>query len=333
MRNDVEYPLSIPLELFITTPRTIPVMVSIRTPKLLTPAVDITVSVVSGQVEKIEIPHELRLNWVGIENKVLYVHADNDIAIYGLNKEQFSTDGFLLYPTDVIGYEYITVSYSPTHSFTVFALASKYDNTELSIIFPDGAGRIPLRIEFLNRVFTNNDVINITLQAFQSFQCASYDQADLTGTRIVSSMPVAAFSGNVRTWVGDAQSSRDHLAVQLPPVNAYGKEFPIMPIPGRTIGDKLRVVSSLPNTDITVETYGEMTQYYFLANVSNYLEVDIASNSTTTVTSSQPVMVVQISQSQQSNEEFGDPTMIIVTATPQYLSEYVFSTPQLSRGG
>ena len=82
-----------------------------------------------------------------IEDKVIYIQADNEIAVYGLNKEKFSTDGFLAYPTDVIGYEYYTVSHSPVVSHTMFALASKYDNTHISITFPQLQDNFPIKVE------------------------------------------------------------------------------------------------------------------------------------------------------------------------------------------
>lgn len=273
----------------------------------------------------------LRLRWVQIENKVVYVQADNEIAVYGLNKEKHSTDGFLVYPTDVIGYDYYTVSHTPTNSYTVFALATKFDDTRITITFPPMQDNIPLNIAYDNRIITNNDVLNITLNAFQSFQCLTLDNADLTGTRIVSNLPIAAFSGNVRTWVG-AKTSRDHLATQLPPVQAYGKVFPIIPTPGRSLGDIVRVVSSVANTRILVESSSTMT--YEIAAAGSHVDFEIASNVSSTLTSDHPVMVVQIVQSQEktTNQE-SDPTMFIVTAISQYMFDYVFSTPQYYDGG
>jgi len=152
-------------------------------------------------VEKVELPQELRMIWVTIENKAIYIQAEEDIVVYALNKEQFSTDGFLVFPVDVIGYEYYTVSHSPTLSYTEFALATKYDNTRISILLPNRRDAKPIRVEYQGDTYSNGDWLNITLNAFQAFQCASYDNADLTGSYILSDKPVALFSGNVRTFV------------------------------------------------------------------------------------------------------------------------------------
>lgn len=292
--------------------------------------VDKTISVVSGVVEKVVLPPALRIDWINIEGKVILIEADDDIVVYGLNKETFSTDGFLVYPTDVIGYEYYTVSHSPTNSYTEFALAAKYDNTHISMRLPVRRNAIPARVEFNGQTFTSGDWINITLQSYQSFLVASYDRADLTATYILADKPIAAFSGNARTWVGESES-RDHLVIQLPPIQAFGKNFPIVPIPARTVGDMVRIVAAEAMTTIRVENKEE--KYYEIGTVEHYVDFIIPSDMCTIVTSDKPILVVQISQSQQNMSEPGDPTMLVVTAAAQFTSDYIFSTPSYKPGG
>lgn len=36
-------------------------------------------------------------------NKVILVESDKNIVVYGINKKEYSTDGFLALPTSVIG--------------------------------------------------------------------------------------------------------------------------------------------------------------------------------------------------------------------------------------
>lgn len=304
--------------------------VRVTTPKFTEQGIDITRTVVSGQVEKIELTHLIRLTWTGIEQKVVMITADSDVVVYGLNKQPYSTDGFLAYPTDSIGYHYYTVSYSPTNSNTEFAIAAFIDDTVVSMKFPKRQLGIPIRVEYEGKRYTDGDWLNITLQAYESFQCVSYDKADLTATYVTSSKPVAVFSGNIRTWVGESES-RDHLAIQLPPVEAFGKQFPIVPVPGRTTGDVIRIIAPEPVTNIRIENSG--VEYIEGGLVDNYREVVIPSDVHTTITADHPILVVQISQSQQDDAEPGDPTMLVVTATPQFASDYVFSTPQYSLGG
>ena len=271
------------------------------------------------------------MTWAGTEGKVILIESDDDIVVYGLNKEKFSTDGFLVYPTDVIGYEYYTVSHYPTSSYTEFAVAAKYDDTSISMRLPTKSQfKQPIRVELPDGTsYSNGDWLNVTLQAYEAFQCVSYDGADLTATYIIADKPVAAFSGNVRTWVGESDS-RDHLAIQLPPTQAYGKQFAVIPTPGRTVGDIIKVIAPSANTNIRVKSENELVQLesqfadlYNSFTIYNY----------TTISSNNPILVVQVSQSQQDKAEPGDPTMLAVTATPQFTADYVFSTPQYSNGG
>lgn len=55
MRNYVNEPLNVPLELFITTPRTIPVQITVTTQGFTEAPVNIRTTVVSGQVEKVTV--------------------------------------------------------------------------------------------------------------------------------------------------------------------------------------------------------------------------------------------------------------------------------------
>lgn len=300
------------------------------TPKYAEENVDITTTVVSGVVEKVVVPAGLRMNWIDIEGKVVFVQADDEVIVYALNKERFSTDGFLVYPVDVIGYEYFTVSYTPTNSYTEFAIGARYDDTQVSMRLPNRRNSIPIRVEWLGETYSNGDWINITLQAFESFQCASYDKADLTATYISSDKPIAVFSGNARTWVGESPS-RDHLAIQLPPVQAYGMRFPIVPVPARTVGDIVRVVAVEDMTTITVTMDDE--QYYEIGTREHYVEFVVPSDNFTFVMSDKPILVTQISQSQQEKSEPGDPTMLVVTSSSQYTADYVFTTPSSSIDG
>ena len=302
----------------------------ITTPKYPQRISEIVTTVVSGQVEKIELSYLLRMSWTGIEDKVILIQADDEVVVYGLNKERYSSDGFLAYPTDVIGYEYYTVSHVPSNGNTEFAIAASYDDTMISIRFPDRRLGIPIRVEYDGRTYRGGDVLNFTLQSYQAFQCISYDKADLTGSYIVSDKPVAVFSGNVRTWVGESDS-RDHLALQLPPTQAYGKQFPIIPTPNRSVGDVIKVIASVPGTNVRVENTA--LTWYEIGTMDNYLDFIIPSDSYTTISADQPVLVVQIAQSQQELSEPGDPTMLAVTATPQFTADYVFSTPKYSNGG
>lgn len=67
--------------------------------------------------ENIEIfsnlPVSLRQTGSGIATKFIAIEADADVIVYGINKQTWSTDGFLAFPVDVVGSEYYTSHYWP----------------------------------------------------------------------------------------------------------------------------------------------------------------------------------------------------------------------------
>ena len=77
------------------------------------------------------------------------------------------------------------------------------------------------------------------LSLFPCQQIQSSD--DLTGVRILSSRPVAVFSGTMWTSVG-VEFMGDHMVEQLPPVVSWGAEFYTMPVATRLQGDIFRII-------------------------------------------------------------------------------------------
>lgn len=61
----------------------------------------------------------------------IYLSSDVDLVVFGINKEEFSADGFLALPTKSLGYEYYTVSYARPTVKTQFGIAATMDNTEV----------------------------------------------------------------------------------------------------------------------------------------------------------------------------------------------------------
>ena len=53
--------------------------------------------------------------------------------MYGVNKELFSNDGFLVYPENSLGTNYYTCSWAPSTLDTEFAVVATQDNTNVSI--------------------------------------------------------------------------------------------------------------------------------------------------------------------------------------------------------
>ena len=59
-----------------------------------------------GSVKKFNIPYTLREKGTTLSSKSLFITADADIVVYGVNKEIYSADAFLALPLDVLGKNY-----------------------------------------------------------------------------------------------------------------------------------------------------------------------------------------------------------------------------------
>ena len=54
-----------------------------------------------------------------------------EIVVYGVNKEKFSNDAFLVYPESSLGTDHYTCSWSPSTLPTEFAVVATQDNTRV----------------------------------------------------------------------------------------------------------------------------------------------------------------------------------------------------------
>ncbi|XP_013383271.1 uncharacterized protein LOC106153735 isoform X14 [Lingula anatina] len=321
------------LELFIATFSTQAVQVEVRTPRFVYPSESRSATVNPDQVVSIPISANLRSEGNDVTTKAVQVTATGDISVYGVNKKKFSSDAFLAFPTDVLGTEYFTVSYSPATIATEFGVVGLQDGTTVTLEFPSPPGQT-ISVSLGGRTFSNGDMYQLTMNRFDTLHVQS--TSDLTGTRITSSQNVAAFSGNVRTSIGSG-NSRDHLSEQIPPVYAWGREFATVPIPARTTGDYFRVVASRDNTNIllryTSSGGGSVSkEAVTITKAGGYFEKIVPSTNYVHLLSDKPVLLVQFVASQLSESEPADPSMIIVPPMEQYAFKYSFSTPVYSGG-
>lgn len=329
MANEVETPLNGPMEIFVTSSKP-NVSVTVSTPLYSADGWDgVSVVLNANEVQKITVPNGIK-SPIGTAkgNLGVLVTATEDIVVYGVNLERFSSDAFLALPVKALGYQYYAVTYFPATTSCEIGVVATSDRTKITFTLPN-FGR-PVNVEYNNDTYGNGQTFEVTLNKYETFHIQSPN--DLTGTEITSTKPIAVFSGNQRTSVGSGVS-RDHLVEQLPPTNAWGKEFATVPIPGRTTGDVFKIVTS-NTSNIQIVRSGQSAENRVISGSGNYLELNIDSDEYTKIVSDQPVLVVQIvkSQTDASTPEKADPSMIIIPPIEQYKDSYTLSTPLYSGG-
>lgn len=279
------------------------------------------VSIPRGQVRKIEIPVELRMKESSLTKQGIFITSNDDVIVYGINKDEYSTDGFLALPINTLGKEYYTVAYSPARYATEIAIAGIEDKTTVSITFTDYNIKVP----YQGIVYRHDETLKVELDRYSTLQLQS-TQGDLTGTYIVSDKPIAVFSGNIRTNVGEG-GSRDHLVEMIPPVKSWGSNFASVPIPNRSTGDVFRVIASHDYTVVTL-IHQQGTQSYAIDKAGEYKQFEVPSTVFCYIVSNHPILLVQIVYSQVNFNEAADPSMMLVPAFEQYTNNYHFALPQ-----
>ncbi|XP_021353607.1 uncharacterized protein LOC110450424 isoform X1 [Mizuhopecten yessoensis] len=315
----------IDVELFVTTMRRANVSVEILAPQFETAGIHHQFNVSYGMVKQVHLPNNIRVVGSSKDTKGVLIRSNDEIVIYGVNKEKFSCDAFLGLPVDVLGTEYYIVTYYPPSDQCELLIVGVDNNTAVTVRFGDALGDYTVRWD--GHYYRKGDEIHINLNSFDTFQLVS--KGDLSGTHVASDKPISVFSGNKKTKIGRGFSS-DHIVEHLTPVTSWGKTFVTVSIPHRTVGDFFRFLASEDNTKIQIS--GGYTDTIVLKKAGDFIQTNIPSNAYCLVTSDKAIFVAQFVQSQTSRLEPSDPSMIIIPPIEQFASDYTFATPKYSFG-
>lgn len=284
---------------------------------------DFTVN--AGQVINIPVDSAAQLrSSEKIEDLAVHIVADEPIAVYGLSHRYQTTDTYLAYPVDVLGTSYRVMGYKwlAEDLLSQMAIIATEDNTKVTITpsMKTRAGKqagVP---------FT------VTLDKGQAYQVIpAFEPArssDLTGSLIVADKPVAVFSGHNCAYVPDrAWKACNILVEQMPPLQSWGRQFFVGTLAARA-SSVLRVLASEDSTEV----FENNRKVASLRAGQYYENPNLAQN--TMLTANRPILVAQFSKGFTApNSEsavadsVGDPMMIIVAPTEQFLSNYRFATP------
>ena len=274
-------------------------------------------SVAAGQSTRIELPSGVELSDSDvIVDKGVLVTALDEVAVYGLDQMQESTDGFTALPTDVIGRDYYVLGYANTIDYVVgggtsLTLAAAADDTRVTITPTVAVGSRAAGVPF-----------TITLNAGQAYTLHTSlpFMADLSGTRVTSTKPVSLFGGNTAARVPVGFASADHLIEQLPPTETWGSRFLTQPLATRMGGDTFRFLAQRENTQVRIN--GELAA---TLNAGEFLERILPQASL--VEATEPILVAHYANSTEFDGVTSDPFMMLIPPVEQYLNDYTLSTP------
>lgn len=249
-----------------------------------------------------------------IQRLAVHVTSDNPISIYGLSRRWQTTDTYLGLPVSVLGTEYRAICYSFSEGMmSQFNVIATEDATEVTI-----TPTVKTRKHAADKPFTvklnKGDVYSVAAEV------EGGGSGDLTGTLITSNKKIAVFSGHQCAYVPRGLIGCNHLIEQLPPINAWGKHYYAGKLERRS-RSTIRVMASQPQTKVfensNLVTVLDAGQYYENSNVRQNLQI----------TADKPVLLAQYSQGFTNGDDVGDPMMLLISPTQQFLKQYRFATP------
>ncbi|MBK9248737.1 MAG: IgGFc-binding protein [Ignavibacteria bacterium] len=300
------------LELFISASKDATVTIRIEGLKY-----DTVVNVTAGIVLNIKIDKSAEIKTFEIyERLAVHIVADKPITVYGLSSRFQTTDAFLGFPVDVLGNHYMIIGYKYSEGFlSQFAIVATEDETKVTITptattsIKHAAG-VPFTI-LLNR----GDVYQV------SSQKSTVERTDLTGSTISSTKKIAVFSGHQCAYVPEGIVGCNHLVEQMAPISTWGEVFFIGKLESRA-KYSIRVLAHEANTTVYLNSDLVAT----LGKGEFYDNSELSQNSM--VTSNHSVLVAQYSHGFLNGDAIGDPMMLLVSPSEQFMSEFRFATPK-----
>lgn len=276
---------------------------------------------------------ELRVN-EQVSKRSIRILSNNPVSVYALSTAHQSADGTLVFPAHAAGTRFVVLSYPgddgagivpPTPS--QLGIVAMADSTRIHIT-PSTPTKVHGRAPY-----------DITLQRGETYllqaDITASTTADLTGTVLVSSKPIAVFSSHERATVplsalseaGVRSISRDYLLEQLLPVEFWGRKLliPPLPQPQTSMSDAtnhtVRVIASADSTIIRI--HGQIAT---TLQTGQFYETTIASAVTANtrergliIEGSKPIYAAVYASSNGSGSGIGDPFMMAIPPPEQFV--------------
>ena len=242
-----------------------------------------------------------------ISQKSLLISADSPISASALIRENATSDMTGLLTSDGWDDNYYALSHPPTILTSQLTVTASEDATTVNITSP---------VNYDDLVA--NTQSSFTLNAGESLSLSGPAGVDISGAHITSDKAIAVFTGNKcsNAYAGAC----DTMLTQNWGVDNFATDYRITTTFGGTStnGDAVRIVASQDGTTVSLDG----TQVATLDAGDVHVIADVRNSH---ITSSLPIQIVQVMKGGRST---GDPAMSFIPASTQWLSDYVFATPE-----
>jgi hypothetical protein len=270
-----------------------------------------------------------------ISRSTVLLQFDDEVTLYGVNTQRWSSDVFLGLPMETIGDHYIVVSYPNTLSPDPTAIYTRNSDfpSQFAIVAMENNTVIDITPTTVIKSRPDDAPFRLTLNAGEVYfaQAAGKTGNDLTGTEIRSTKKIVVYGSHQRANIPfDDAVGRDHLVEQLLPVDRWPRRVILNPHYQieKTVADAniVRIVAAENNTIINIDS-----TYFRTLNAREMLEMPL--DRTALVTASGPIEVAQYQHStvdekfiRIENDSIGDPFMMLDFAQEQFDSIYWFES-------
>ena len=294
-----------------------------------------------------------------LSSKAYRISSSAPIVVYQFNvfTNAYSNDASLLLPTNALGNYYRILGWGAGHPVKLAGFKI-LDRSYVTIVGTKPNTQVSVQPSW--RIKGNPPIaatpaggnIEVTLGPFDvlnletddgTFQDDPATMADLSGTFVKATQPIAVFSG-VETagapgvvdipkppgWMDGDACCLDHLEDQMFPLESIGSNYVIPRSPVRSTGsfhepDVIRFVGAAEPANVTTNLAPPFNQFTIQPGEvkTTWTQTDM------TVQSDKPVMVSQILVSNQycDGAYIGDPSLTVYPPVEQFRTEYIILTP------
>ena len=264
-------------------------------------------TVAAGGVTDILIPSSAEVTTNdGIQNLGIHVVSNsNPVSVTAIVHKPASSDAISAIATPALGTTYRVLAYKNDGAYngSRYTIIATTDNTTLTLT----AG--PYSLQPMPAT--------ITLNAGQVFQFDDQDSGgDVTGTLIQSNQPIVVIGGSLGTDIPAGTAAANVIMEEMPPTDDWGTYFVTTPFDTRD-GDTFRVLANQNGTIVQING-----QVVATLNAGSYYETVLTQGSL--ITSNNPVLVGQFSNSSSFDHVTGDPFEDVVAPIDEFARSYTF---------
>jgi hypothetical protein len=295
-------------------------------------------------------------------NGAFHVVADAPVAVYQFNpleyrrgaRFSFTNDASLLLPQNVLGRQHLAMSWgtegNPFSAPTDRCFATGLRGGFVTVVGAQASGANTLTVRTTAAIWDPADGSRMLPVGTHTFSIergevlqlvAAGANADITGTMVESTQPVAVFSGHECASVPSTRPACDHLEEQLFPMSTWGRTIAVSPVRYRVGAEPALVRIMAQSNGATLSFDGIATPPSCARTLQRGQFCELETDAGFTVSANIPILVGQYLRGLGEPPEcqcagqtcpdlpncVGDPALVLEPPVEQYRASYRFLVP------